>query len=114
MIIKNVWLSVSLMKLFCAFKKAFSIIRYVDDIPIIASIIVSFIIKQLEGDIGAVFGLGFPPFHGGPFRFTDTYGAQQVVDVGHRFTEIYGPQYKPCQMLLDHAKNGTKFHKPNV
>lgn len=68
--------------------------------------------NPLEGDIGAVFGLGFPPFLGGPFRFTDFYTAQRVVDVGHRFTDIYGPQFKPCQLLIDHAKNGTKFHKP--
>jgi enoyl-CoA hydratase/long-chain 3-hydroxyacyl-CoA dehydrogenase len=66
----------------------------------------------LEGDIGAVFGLGFPPFSGGPFRYTDSMGAQTLVDHMRRFEQSYGASFTPCQMLLDFAKSGKKFY-PN-
>jgi len=64
----------------------------------------------LEGDIGAVFGLGFPPFSGGPFRYIDTMGAQQFVDHMRRFEQSYGVAFKPCQLLVDMAKSGKKFY----
>jgi len=69
------------------------------------------IANAADGDIGAVFGLGFPPFLGGPFRFVDHYGADKLVDLMHRNRDLYGEQFQPCQMLLDMAKSGGKFHK---
>ncbi|QQP31459.1 Uncharacterized protein FKW44_025068, partial [Caligus rogercresseyi] len=64
----------------------------------------------LEGDVGAVFGLGFPPIYGGPFRYTDILGAQYVVDNMRRFEQVYGAPFTPCQRLVDMAASGKKFY----
>ncbi|KAJ8305975.1 hypothetical protein KUTeg_016520 [Tegillarca granosa] len=68
--------------------------------------------SPLEGDIGAVFGIGFPAHLGGPFRYLDLYGAKQLVDRMLRYQQLYGNQFTPCQLLLDHANDSSKrFHK---
>ncbi|GCC18675.1 hypothetical protein chiPu_0018027, partial [Chiloscyllium punctatum] len=61
-----------------------------------------------EGDIGAVFGLGFPPCLGGPFKFLDAYGANKLVDKMKKYESVYGSEFSPCQMLLDYAKDTSK------
>ncbi|NWJ10858.1 ECHA enzyme, partial [Crypturellus undulatus] len=67
--------------------------------------------SPVEGDMGAVFGLGFPPYLGGPFRFIDSFGARQVVDKMRKYEAVYGSQFTPCQLLLDYANDsGKKFY----
>lgn len=62
-----------------------------------------------DGDIGAVMGLGFPPFRGGPFWYIDDIGAATVVDKLRGLAARHGSRFAPAQILVDAAHNGTKF-----
>src|SRR5699024_7900845 len=63
-----------------------------------------------DGDLGAVLGLGFPPFLGGPFRYIDREGAGTIVDRLENFQSGHGPRFKPADILEDHAASGEKFY----
>lgn len=62
-----------------------------------------------DGDIGAIFGLGFPPFTGGPFSYCDQVGVGKIVEHMKRFEEEYGARFTPAQILVDAAKKQSKF-----
>lgn len=63
-----------------------------------------------DGDIGAVFGIGFPPFLGGPFRYIDQLGAAAVVQTLQGLQQHYGEHFAPCAGLLRRAQEGRCFY----
>ncbi len=63
-----------------------------------------------DGDAGAILGLGFPPFRGGPFRHVDAVGAAGIVDRMEELAERHGRRFTPAPMLVELARAGKKFH----
>lgn len=64
--------------------------------------------EPMHGDIGAVFGLGFPPFTGGPFRFADKLGVKNVVAKLDAFADQHGARFEPAPILRDMARARAK------
>lgn len=63
-----------------------------------------------DGDVGAVFGLGFPPFLGGPFRFIDARGVNSIAEQLTRYQERFGERFTPAPTFAELAKKGMGFH----
>ena len=65
-----------------------------------------------DGDIGAVFGIGFPPFRGGPFRWIDAQGVAKVVDALEDLAARFAPRSTPSELLVSMARRGERFYPP--
>jgi 3-hydroxyacyl-CoA dehydrogenase/enoyl-CoA hydratase/3-hydroxybutyryl-CoA epimerase len=63
-----------------------------------------------DGDIGAVFGIGFPPFLGGPFRYADVMGAGEIVSRLDTLDGRHGDRFKPADMLVAMARAQKRFY----
>lgn len=63
-----------------------------------------------DGDIGAVFGLGFPPFRGGPFRYMDSIGASSIVGRMNDYLLKLGDRFKLAQILNDYSDSNRAFY----
>lgn len=64
-----------------------------------------------DGDIGAIFGIGFPPFLGGPFRYMDKLGAKQLVAILERYQSLHGDRFEPCERLKAMAAEDLRFYE---
>jgi 3-hydroxyacyl-CoA dehydrogenase / enoyl-CoA hydratase / 3-hydroxybutyryl-CoA epimerase len=63
-----------------------------------------------DGDIGAVFGIGFPAFRGGPLRMIDDLGAARVVETLHELQDQFGERFRPAPPLAELARQGSRYY----
>jgi len=63
-----------------------------------------------DGDIGAIFGLGFPPFLGGPFRYMDALGLDHIVERLETLQAEFGERFTPAPILTEFAEKGKSFY----
>jgi 3-hydroxyacyl-CoA dehydrogenase/enoyl-CoA hydratase/3-hydroxybutyryl-CoA epimerase len=62
-----------------------------------------------DGDVGAIFGLGFPPFLGGPFRYADSLTPDGLLKRLEHYHDKFGERFTPAPLLVDMVKEGKTF-----
>jgi 3-hydroxyacyl-CoA dehydrogenase / enoyl-CoA hydratase / 3-hydroxybutyryl-CoA epimerase len=62
-----------------------------------------------DGDLGAVLGLGFPPFRGGPFHHADSLGLDALSGQLRVLATEHGDRYEPAESLVERAREGRPF-----
>jgi 3-hydroxyacyl-CoA dehydrogenase/enoyl-CoA hydratase/3-hydroxybutyryl-CoA epimerase len=63
-----------------------------------------------DGDLGAILGLGFPPFLGGPFRYIDQQRVPKILEQLNKFEEEFGPRFKAAGIIEEYSRQGNTFH----
>jgi 3-hydroxyacyl-CoA dehydrogenase/enoyl-CoA hydratase/3-hydroxybutyryl-CoA epimerase len=63
-----------------------------------------------DGDVGSVFGIGFPPWTGGVFSYIDTIGIRKFVEDCDRLAATCGERFKVSPWLRERADKDLPFH----
>jgi len=75
------------------------------------------VIRQVaDANIGSIFGIGFPPVHGGALQYVNGYesatgeiGVKAFAERAQELAEKYGERFTPPALLLEKAEKGEKF-----
>ncbi len=75
------------------------------------------VIRQVaDANIGSIFGIGFPPVHGGALQYVNGYesaageiGVKAFTERAQQLAEKYGERFAPPALLLEKAEKGEKF-----
>jgi 3-hydroxyacyl-CoA dehydrogenase/enoyl-CoA hydratase/3-hydroxybutyryl-CoA epimerase/enoyl-CoA isomerase len=65
--------------------------------------------SPVEVDVALLYGLGFPPFRGGIFRWADAVGTKDLLKAAQKHLSL-GALYAPTKQLTALAGSGRGFH----
>lgn len=64
-----------------------------------------------DAEIGLIFGIGFPPFRGGPLHYVDFYGIGNLVDTLRKLERAWGKRFSPAPFWSVARDEGKTFFK---
>ncbi len=62
-----------------------------------------------DGNVGSIFGIGFPANTGGVFQCINAYGLTAFVDRCDYLADTYGEHFRPPELLRQRAKKNEAF-----
>jgi len=62
-----------------------------------------------EADMALIYGIGFPAFRGGVFRWVDSMGVQTICELADKYRDL-GKLYEPTEAMRRMAAKGTKYY----
>jgi 3-hydroxyacyl-CoA dehydrogenase/enoyl-CoA hydratase/3-hydroxybutyryl-CoA epimerase len=63
-----------------------------------------------DADVGAIYGIGFPAFRGGPLRMVDDLGPGRVVETLYQLQEQFGERFRPAAALLEMSRRAGRYY----
>ncbi|MFD2167574.1 fatty acid oxidation complex subunit alpha FadB [Thalassotalea euphylliae] len=66
-----------------------------------------------EADMGLIYGLGFPPFRGGPIRYLETVGIANFIEMADKFAHL-GEIYQVTDGMREMAASGKSYYTTDV
>ncbi len=72
------------------------------------------LLSPADGDLGAILGVGFPAYTGGPFSLMDGIGIAEFVREAERLAALFGPHLQPPALLKRMAAEGATFYGPRA
>jgi 3-hydroxyacyl-CoA dehydrogenase/enoyl-CoA hydratase/3-hydroxybutyryl-CoA epimerase len=72
------------------------------------------LLSPADGDVGAILGVGFPAYTGGPVSFMDGIGIAEFVREAERLAGLFGPHLQPPALLQRMAAEGATFYGPSA